>query len=333
MVHIPVQQQNFGNTELRISPIIVDCETLGFQEWWYSRKYALKVLPILKSCYDKALRTFDIHEQGEALLTEFLEEYQIKRETIVIVKGIDFFLGASDALEVFGPEERELSKTQGYWREHILSNVAESVKHFGYIDVMQVPHLGPELPLEEIMCALNEVVENGHVRYLSASSMPVSQLVQLEEISERHNWAKIVGLELFYNLLHREDEHELIPYAREHGMALMSFAPLASGVLARSLGDGTKRTHPGSYLAAEVGQLWPKQQAAVSRLQELAASKHRPMAAVAVAWVRSKGCVPIVGFSSMEHVDDALDALHTTLSPAEIEHLELFYCRGGLYGK
>ena len=133
----------------------------------------------------------------------------------------------------------ELVNQAGLSRKHIFDAVEASVKRLGtYIDVLQIHRLDHDTPKEEIMKALNDVVEKGWVRYIGASSvsayasailitmltspqMAAWEFQQLQNVAKEHGWHQFVSMQNYYNLLYREEEREMIPYCRDAGVGLI----------------------------------------------------------------------------------------------------------------
>jgi aryl-alcohol dehydrogenase-like predicted oxidoreductase len=90
--------------------------------------------------------------------------------------------------------------------------VEKSVERLGtYIDVLQIHRLDRDTPREEIMKALNDVIEKGWVRYIGASSMAAWEFQALQNIADRKGWHKFVSMQNYYNLIYREEEREMVP--------------------------------------------------------------------------------------------------------------------------
>lgn len=328
------QQVRFGNTGLKISPIVVGCMSFGSKEWanWLigDKEEAFKVL---KRAYDRGLRTFDtadVYSNGlsERILGEFLRRYNINRETVVILTKVYFptdeNIRITSKFDLSEEDLLTLSNQRGLSRKHILASVKASTERLGtYIDVLQIHRLDHETPMEEIMKALNDVVIQGDVRYIGASSMLATEFVELNFIAERHDWFKFVSSQSYYSLLYREDERELIPFAKRHGIALIPWSPLSGGVLTRPLGETSDRYKSDNFKGIlGIDNLKDHEKEIVNRLEKVARDKGHSMAAVATAWVLHKGCNPIVGFNSVKRVDQALDALEVKLSEKEVSYLE-----------
>ena len=95
---------------------------------------------------------------------------------------------------------------KGLSRKRIFDAVDASVARLGtYIDVLQIHRMDPEVPVEEIMEALHDVVKSGKVRYIGASSMWAHEFATLQFTAEKHGWTKFISMQNFYNLLYREE--------------------------------------------------------------------------------------------------------------------------------
>ena len=84
------------------------------------------------------------------------------------------------------------------------------------------------------MEALHDVVKAGKARYIGASTMAAWQFAKAQAVAERHGWTQFVSMQNHYNLLHREEEREMIPLCVDQGIAVVPYSPLARGFLARA---------------------------------------------------------------------------------------------------
>ena len=329
------KQERFGNTGIKVSPIIVGCMSFGSSKgngWIEDDKE--KVFKILKYCYDHGLRTFDtadVYSNGksEILLGEFLKKYNIRRETVVILTKVNFPVDTSLDFSVYeGAQDPEIAldliNQQGLSRKHIMTGVKNSVERLGtYIDVLQIHRFDPNTPIKETMKALNDVIEAGDVRYIGASSMRPTQFVEMQSVAELNGWFKFVNVQSCYNLIYREDERDLNLYCKDHNIALTPWSPNSQGILTRPIGQKTARgTNDVIIEAWGFNNLPPADTEIVNRVEKLAKKKGIPMAVLSTAWVYRKGCFPIVGMSKIERVDDALAALEVTFTEEELKYLE-----------
>ncbi len=107
--------------------------------------------------------------------------------------------------------DNEFVNNVGLSRKHIFDAVQNSVERLGtHIDVLQIHRLDRETPAEEIMKALNDVIEKGWVRYIGASSMAAWEFQKLQYVAERNGWHKFISMQNYYNLIYREEEREMV---------------------------------------------------------------------------------------------------------------------------
>ena len=330
-----VKQIKFGNTGMKIAPIIVGCMSYGSKKWadWVEDDKE-KVFAILKHCYDRGLRTFDtadVYSNGlsERLLGEFLRKYNIRRETVVILSKVNFPVDETLHTTLGGPLDSEndildLTNQQGLSRKHIMAAVANSVERLGtYIDVLQIHRFDPDTPIEETMRALNDVIERGDVRYIGASSMLPTQFVEMQACADKHGWHQFVNMQSCCNLLYREDERDLYKYCKKHNIAITPWSPNQAGILCRPRGKESERSNTDLIIKAwSLNKLKPHETEIVNRVEELAKKKGVSMANISIAWHLFKGYTPIVGMSSVKRVDDNIKALDVKLTEEEVKYLE-----------
>jgi aryl-alcohol dehydrogenase-like predicted oxidoreductase len=169
-----------GNSGLKISKVIFGCMSFGTPDWqeWVIDEAA--ALPLLKHAYDVGLNTWDtadVYSNGksEEIIGKALKKYNIPRSKVVILSKCYFGVaddGSQPPIAAVSTNEGAMVNQVGLSRKHILDAVDKSVERLGTsIDVLQIHRLDRETPREEIMRALNDVVESGKVRYIGASSV------------------------------------------------------------------------------------------------------------------------------------------------------------------
>jgi aryl-alcohol dehydrogenase-like predicted oxidoreductase len=187
-----MEYARLGKSGLKVSKVILGCMSYGSSAWqdWVLNEDA--ALPLLKHAFDVGLNTWDTadiysHGRSEQIIGKALKEYNIPRAKVVILSKCYFGVnleGEQLPLNKSNYNDKELVNLAGLSRKHIFDAVDRSVGHLGtYIDVLQIHRLDRDTPREEIMRALNDVVESGKVRYIGASS--VSTL--LVEVATRHS--------------------------------------------------------------------------------------------------------------------------------------------------
>ena len=242
----------------------------------------------------------------------------------------------------------------GLSRKHIFDAVDASIARLGtYVDVLQIHRLDRETPREEIMKALNDVVESGKARYIGACSVryllkprahfynleifvltPVQmtawEFQSLQNIAKQNGWHQFISMQDYYSLLYRENEREMIPYCRDTGVGIIPFSPLARGLLTRPYGSQpTTRQKADIYSEFLLGETTSTDIEIIGRVEELARQKGVSMATVALAWCAAKGVIPIVGLGSIDRVNQTVEGLALTktglLAKDDIDFLEQKY--------
>ena len=151
--------------------------------------------------------------------------------------------------------------SQGYFnegrlsRKAVLREIDGTLSRLGtdYLDLYIIHRFDYDTPIEETMEALHDLVKAGKVRALGASAMYGYQFYNMQLAARDNNWTPFSAMENHYNLLYREDEHELIPICKQMNVSLMPYSPLAAGHLARprwqsdTLRGKTDRVAMGKY--------------------------------------------------------------------------------------
>ena len=329
-----MEYTNLGNSGLKISKVILGCMSYGDKRWMPWVLEEDDALPILEHAYKAGINTWDtanVYSMGksEQIIAKALKKYNIPRNRVVILSKC--FGGVSDDGTFPSPEvalrnDGEFVNRVGLSRRNIIDSVQASVERLGtYIDVLQIHRLDRETPREEIMRALNDVVERGWVRYIGASSMAAWEFQQLQNVADRHGWVKFISMQNLYSLLYREEEREMVPYCQATGVGVIPWFAVAAGMLTRPWDDqSTERAKTDPYLAAifKSGD-GVAEKAIVDRVEEVAKKKNVAMAQVATAWLLSKpGVNPLLGLSKKERIDQAVAAIHVKLTEEEIKYLE-----------
>ena len=328
---------SLGTSGLRVSKIILGCMSYGTPKWvdWVLDEDAsIEMLDHAYKCGINTWDTADSYSMGksEEVIGKALRQLQIPRERVVIMTKCYYGLPHDDSyplIQDMFTNEGPLVNRVGLSRKHILDAVEASVKRLGtYIDVLQIHRLDRETPKEEIMRALNDVVEKGWVRYLGASSMAAWEFQQMQYIAEKHGWHKFISMQNYYNLLYREEEREMIPYCHATSVGVIPWFALAAGVLTRPWKDrSTKRVQSDLFQHVVVhSQAGDADRAIVERVEKLAQERGVSMAQIAIAWLLNKGGIaPLLGLSTKDRIDQAVAALSLALSPEEMAYLEAPY--------
>jgi aryl-alcohol dehydrogenase-like predicted oxidoreductase len=214
---------------------------------------------------------------------------------------------------------------EGNSRLHIIKACEDSLHRLGtdYIDLYQIHRPNPEIPVDETLRALTDLVQAGKVRYIGCSTHPAWMVMEALGVSERYGYARYISEQPPYNLLDRRIENELVPLALRYNLALIVWAPLAQGVLAGRYTAGSPHPtdsraarQPGSIYAERVSQ--PGIEAG-TRFAELAHKFGKTPGQLALTWCKDQPgtTAPIVGPRTLEQLESLLPVLDMILSQEE----------------
>src|ERR1700744_6004312 len=221
-----------GTTGLDVSPIAIGAMTYGDPNRghpvWSLDEDASRAL--IKHALDAGINFFDTanmysHGSSEEILGRALNDFA-DRDDVVIATKLRHPVRP-------GPNGKGLS------RKAIMTEIDHSLRRLGtdYVDLYQIHRNDHTTPLEETLEALHDLVKAGKVRYLGASSMPAWEFAKALHLQRAHGWARFVSMQDHYNLLHREEEREMIPLCLDEGVGTIVWSPLAGGRLARTWDD------------------------------------------------------------------------------------------------
>jgi aryl-alcohol dehydrogenase-like predicted oxidoreductase len=197
------------------------------------------------------------------------------------------------------------------------------------VDLLQIHRFDPDVPVEETMEALHDVVKAGKVRYLGASSMWAWRFAKMQEAARAHGWTPFISMQDQYSLIQREEEREMFGLLADEGVGSLPWSPLAAGLLARPWGEkSTTRGATNPQIDQHGRPLYlESDRATVDAVERIAQERGVAMASVAMAWVLRNPVVdaPIVGPTKSHHLTDAVAALDIELTDEEVTALEEHY--------
>ena len=212
---------------------------------------------------------------------------------------------------------------QGNSRFHILNAIENSLRRLqtDWIDLYQMHRPVFDVPQDETLRALDDLVRQGKVRYIGSSTFPAWMVMEALALSGRYGLARYVTEQSPYNLLDRRIENELVPLALRYNVGLLPWSPLASGVLAGrythagSAPENSRAARVGGYLADRVTE---RGIAAAGKVAALARQCGLTPSQLAILWVKDQPAVtaPILGPRKEAHLDDALPVMTMKLEPA-----------------
>ena len=302
---------SLGKTGLKVTELCLGTMTFGLQA---DKKTSHQILDRSLEAGINFLDTADVYPIGresyktagasETIIGEWLKG---KRDQIVI---------ASKCFGVMGPGPND----NGLGRKHIMKAVEDSLARLqtDYLDLYMAHQIDPGTPIEETMFAFDALVKQGKVRYIGISNWRAWQVVKANGIAELKNLSRIVSVEPRYNLLFRMIEEDLIPMAVEEGIGIISYNPLAGGLLTgRYKKEAAPEEDSRFGLPNQTGAFYQKrywQEAnfeAVERYTKWCLENGLNPSTTAIRWVmQQKGITSvIIGASRAEQLDATLSAV------------------------
>ncbi|TGK36614.1 aldo/keto reductase [Leptospira andrefontaineae] len=232
----------------------------------------------------------------------------------------------------FGGLRKPTGEFIGYdFRPNSVKNfAAHSLTRLGVdvIDIYQASRVDPEIPIEETVGAIADLIKEGYVRYLGLSE------ASPENLRRAHKVHPVTALEIEYSLATRVIEKELLETARELGVAIVPYGIVGRGLLTGKIENALGVADFRSISPRFQGKNLEANLERVSLLQELAKKKGCSTAQLAIAWVLHKGedIFPLIGSTRRESLRENLEALSVHLSPEEVKTLDDSFPEGAFQG-
>ena len=214
--------------------------------------------------------------------------------------------------------------------DYVRSACDASLKRLGvsHIDLYYQHRVDPEVPIEETVGAMSELVKAGKVRFLGLSEAAPQTIRRAAKV------AKITALQTEYSLWSREAEDEVLPTVRELGIGFVAYSPLGRGFLSgtyqkpEDIPEDDYRRHSPRFQ----GENFYKNLKLVERIRELAGEKKVTPSQLALAWVLSRGVVPIPGTKRRQYLEENAGAAQIQLTKEDLRRIEDAAPRGAAAG-
>ncbi|MCU0493117.1 MAG: aldo/keto reductase [Chloroflexaceae bacterium] len=218
----------------------------------------------------------------------------------------------------------------GSSRRHIIAQCEASLRRLqtDWIDLYQLHHPTNEVPIDETLRALDDLVRRGLVRYIGSSAFAAWQLVESLWVAKEYGLNRFVSEQPPYHMLDRRPERELLPMAQTYGMAVMPWSPTAGGFLAgayrRSQPIPVDSRYGGFWKTAAASHFTEPAFAVLEVVERLSQERGCSMVQLALAWCRQQPGItcPIIGPRTLAHLHDALGTLSITLSAEELAQID-----------
>jgi aryl-alcohol dehydrogenase-like predicted oxidoreductase len=307
-----------GRSGLRVSPLALGTATFGTETGWGAEKDdARRLFDRYVELGGNFLDTAVGYGSAESLLGEFARD---RRESLVLATKYSTLRRPGDP------------NSTGSSRKNLLASVHTSLQRLGtdYVDLLYLHVWDFTTPVEEILRGLDDLVRQGKVLHVAISNTPAWQIARMQTIADLRGWSPLVALQLEYNLLERTGERDLIPMARELGLGVTPYSPLAGGLLAGKYtradvagvtpGDGTRK----GFNFAALGTVTARNLDIVDVLKEVAAELGCTPAQAGLAWVLHNPDVtaPVIGARTPAQLEDNLAALTVDFTAAQLARLD-----------
>ncbi|NYI05992.1 aldo/keto reductase [Allostreptomyces psammosilenae] len=310
-----------GRSGLRVSPLALGAATFGTEwGWGAERDEARRLFDLYVERGGNFVDTANTYTDGssERMLGEFTRG---RRESLVLATKYTTLRRPGDP------------NSGGSHRKSLFASVEASLRQLDtdYIDLLYLHVWDSTTPVEEVLRGMDDLVRQGKVLYVAISNAPAWQVSRMQAIADLRGWSPLVALQIEYNLVERTGERDLIPMAREMGLGVIPYSPLAGGVLTgkytredltatdAASDDGTRR----SFNLA-LGTLTERNLAIADVVKEVATDLGRTPAQVGLAWTLRKPGVtaPVIGARTAAQLEDNLGALDVEFTAAHLARLD-----------
>jgi aryl-alcohol dehydrogenase-like predicted oxidoreductase len=319
-----MEYRQLGRSGLKVPELCFGAGTLGtsgeFFEAW-SKTSEAEADRIIGICMDAGLNFFDtadVYSTGnsETALGKALAKY--KREDVLISTKTTFR---------FGPGPNNVGSS----RYHLIQALEGSLKRLGtdYVDVYHLHAFDATTPVDETLNTLDKMVREGKIRYIACSNFSGWHLMKSLSVSERYGWARYVGHQVYYSLIGRDYEWELMPLALDQGVGALVWSPLGWGRLTGKIRRGQPLPAESRLNTKVVVDNGPKPAdeylyKVVDALDEVAAETGKTIPQIALNWLLQRPTVStlVIGARNEEQLKANLGAVGWKLTAEQIAKLD-----------
>lgn len=309
----------FGRTGLYVSELCLGTMTFGGRGMFSAMGQVQQdeADALLRAAVDAGINFIDtanVYSEGlsEEITGQAIRNLGLVRGDIVLATKVMGPMGS-------GPNNRGTS------RYHIMEQAKASLKRLGtdHIDLYQIHGWDPATPIEESVRALDDLVRQGHVRYVGVSNWAAWQIAKALGISAGQHLARFESVQAHYTVASRDLERELVPMMQSEGLGLMVWSPLAGGFLSGKYtraGEGEGRRANFDFPPVDKDKAFD----IIDVMRPMADSRGVSVAQIAVAWLLHQRPVTtvIVGAKRVDQLSDTIGATQVTLSVEELAALD-----------
>jgi aryl-alcohol dehydrogenase-like predicted oxidoreductase len=319
-----MEYRQLGKSGLKVPELCFGAGTFGaanefFKAW--SETTQEEADRIVDICMDAGMNLFDtadIYSDGESekALGKALAKH--KRRDVMISTKATFRFGK-------GPND------VGSSRYHLIQSAERSLKRLGtdYIDIYHLHAFDATSPVEETLRALDDLVRDGKIRYIACSNFSGWHLMKSLSVSERYGWSRYVGHQVYYSLVGRDYEWELMPLAADQGVGALVWSPLGWGRLTGKIRRETgipKDSRLNSKIVNDAGPQVPEEYlyTVIDAIDEIAKETGKTVPQIALNWLLRRPTVStlIVGARNEEQLKQNLGAIGWELTKDQVARLD-----------
>ena len=312
--------RTLGRSGLIVSPLALGTMTFGTARWGSDGDASEAVFDAYVGAGGNFIDTADVYAGGrsEELLGGYVARRQL-RDKLVLATKLGF--GAQPGNPHGG----------GNGRKHIYQALEGSLRRLktDYLDLYWLHVWDTVTPAEEVLQTLGDLVRAGRIRYFGFSDMPAWYATKAATLAQTHGVPGPVAMQLEYSLVERTIEREHLPAARECGLGITPWSPLAGGFLAGKYArdtagtGGEGRLNGPNPFAGSFSKFTDHNWAVLDVLRGVAAELERPLAQVALAWTSAQPGItaPIIGASRAGQITENLASLEIHFSPDQLQAL------------
>jgi aryl-alcohol dehydrogenase-like predicted oxidoreductase len=315
-----MQYARLGDTGLIVSRLAFGAMTFGTSDGIFAAVSKVAGQDLANELVGKALdaginhfNTADVYTAGqsETMLGKALGG---RRKDVVISTKVGFRTGPALV-------------HQGLSRHHILESAEDSLRRLDtdYIDIYLVHRPDFLTPIEETLEALDTLARAGKVRYVGFSNWNAWRAATAVGLQNQNGWAHFRAAEMYYSLVGRDVEHEIVPFVQDAGIGILAWSPLAGGFLSGKYSRDNPQGDGGRLAQIDfLPRDKEKSYDAVDRLRTISKERGASMAQVALAWLLSKPAVSsiLLGANKVGQLEDNLGAASLRLSAEELAGLD-----------
>lgn len=318
-----MQYTQLGRSGLTVSRLALGAMTFGDYAWgeaFHSDTDQATADRMVAMALDAGVNVFDTAEgygqgQSEEILGVAIKRSKARDRAVIATKVSTF------STDPTAPDLQRLSY------RHVVGNAEAALRRLGtdWIDLYQLHAPDFVTPWEETLRALDDLVTRGLVRYVGWSNFPAWHAARGQGIQDKHGYAPFVSAQVYYSVVGRDVEQEILPYCRNAGLGTLIWSPLAGGFLSGKYTREDPTGQGGRRAAFAVPPVdLERGYDAVDVMRKIAEEHGVPVAHVAYAWLFAKPEVSsvIVGASSREQFAANLAAADVSLTDDEVAALD-----------